>query len=169
MNAKPPPPGSKARRHKKIRNPIDLKRKVAPLSPVAAAARLKNAEEVMAKVVADFADKIEEDLRDLERLFAIWAVDRRDRNLEPIRRIIHNMRGQGATFGFDLITAIGASFDRYMQEHPPDKPVSAELVRQHVEAIRAVYRRDIKGHGDTVAQAVVDALNAAVDKTVGSG
>jgi hypothetical protein len=77
------------------------------------------------------------------------------------------MRGQGATFGFDLITAIGASFDRYMQERPADKPVSGELVRQHVEAIRAVYRRDIKGMGDAVSQAVVAALNAAVDKIVG--
>lgn len=152
--------------HERIENPIDLKAKAPRVAPQTAERKLDSAQAVVATVAREFESKLGEDLDELERLFAIWAVDRSDRNLAAMHGVIHNLRGQGKTFGFDLITAIGASFGRYLQERPQDRPVSEELIRQHVEAIRAIHRRDMRGEGDRIAQAIVGALNVAVDKVL---
>lgn len=153
--------------HERIDNPLDLKAKAPRIAVQSAEQKLHSAQAVVAVVAREFEDKLADDLEELDRLFAVWAVDRSDRNLAAMHGVIHNLRGQGATFGFDLITEIGASFGRYLQDRPLDRPVSGDLLRQHVDAIRAVHRQNIRGAGDRVAQAIVGALNLAVDKTLG--
>jgi len=152
--------------HQRIENPINLKKKTPRIAAQVAERKLDGAQEALATVAREFESKLGEDLDELERLFAIWAVDRSARNLTAMQGVIHDLRGQGKTFGFDLITEIGASFGRYLQERQQDRPVSEELVRQHVEAIRAIHRRDIRGEGDRLAQAVVAALHQAVDRVL---
>lgn len=167
MSAKPVPKLALGQTHQVIANPVDLKAKALRLTPEAAEAKLRTADAVVADLAGDFEEKLAEDLDELDRLMLVWAVDRRDRNLEPMHAILHNLRGQAATFGYDLITATAASFDRYMQERKADRPVSVELVRQHVEAVRAMHRNAIRGNGDPTSQAIVRALNAATDAVTG--
>jgi len=152
--------------HERIENPINLKAKTPRVAPQTAERKLDSAQAVLATVAREFESKLAEDIDELERLFAIWAVDRSARNLAAMQGVIHDLRGEGKTFGFDLITEIGASFSRYLLERQQDRPVSEELVRQHVEAIRAIHRRDIRGEGDRLAQAVVAALHQAVDRVL---
>lgn len=149
-----------------IRNPVDLKRKARPIDAKTAQERLRRAEAAIGEVAAKFEGKLDEDIAALETHLKAWAAGGEAAELASLRAVMHNLRGQGSTFGFDLITAIGGNFDRYMRSLPDGARPTPALVGQHVAALRAIYQNGVKGHGDATAKAILAALERAVDKAL---
>lgn len=83
-----------------------------------------------------------------------------------IFRLVHDIKGQGLTFGYPLLSRIGASlcdFIRYVT-----KPVSDEqlgVVSLHLEALSFVIKNDIKGEPGDSYQRLVSQLDHLVQKT----
>lgn len=85
---------------------------------------------------------------------------------KQIFRLVHDIKGQGLTFGYPLLSRIGASlcdFIRYVT-----KPVSDEqlgVVGLHLEAMSFVVKNDIKGEPGDSFQRLVSQLDHLVQKT----
>ncbi len=85
---------------------------------------------------------------------------------KQIFRLVHDIKGQGLTFGYPLLSRIGASlcdFIRYVT-----KPVSNEqlgVVSLHLEALSFVIKNDIKGEPGDSFQRLVSQLDHLVQKT----
>jgi len=83
---------------------------------------------------------------------------------EDINLIAHELRGQGGTFGYPLITVFAKSL--YELTKPPcrqDDPF-LEIVKAHIDTMRAVIREKIEGDGGDIGQALFKALKLAINK-----
>lgn len=80
---------------------------------------------------------------------------------DQLRRQAHTTKGQGSTFGYDLITAIAGSLNHYLVEVPVDRQ-RANVIRAHVEALDAVARGRMTGDGGAAGKALIDTLTGAI-------
>ena len=88
----------------------------------------------------------------------------RTTNFEEINLIAHELRGQGGTFGYPLITVFGKSL--YEVTKPPCREDDAglEIVKAHIDTMRAVLRDQVEGDGGSIGQALFKAVKIAITK-----
>lgn len=106
--------------------------------------------------------------RDLMDGYQGWAVDdlqalwqafqateaARNRSADDVRRmyaIAHEIRGQGGTFGFSLITVLGDSLCKFLDRRATLDATDLDVVRIHIMAMKAVFRQGLKGEGGPLA------------------
>ena len=121
--------------HEVVERPNDLAKKVPRTGGIEPEKAFEAAETVVKQMTSDYVDKLAEDIEQMKRLAAKYREDNSDATLDQLFRLVHNMRGQGATFGFPLITEIGRHFCRYVRERPKGKAVKPALVDQHLKAL----------------------------------
>jgi hypothetical protein len=92
----------------------------------------------------------------------------RTSNFEQINLIAHELRGQGGTFGYPLITVFAKSL--YEVTKPPcrEDDASLDIVKAHIDTMRAVIREKIEGDGGELGQQLFKALKAAIAKYSGA-
>ncbi len=146
-----------------VKNPKNLKGKVPLTGGVNPEIAFQQADDAMRELSTEYFDKLGSDIKYLEGLIVDFKKDHDMKHLDQVYNIVHNMRGQGATFNFPLVSDIGKSFCRYASARKSKDTFSFELVVQHFEALRVVYRDEIKGDNHALANAVVTALSHAVD------
>ena len=87
---------------------------------------------------------------DLEKLWKSFNAMAAAGNIGPdeIREmfdIAHEIRGQGGTFGFDLISTIGDSLCKFLDGRARLAGVELEVIKVHILAMKAVFRQDLSG------------------------
>ena len=127
---------------------------------------LANAEQLLKREADGFLDWAKGYLDRLSRQVAESKQISGDRstNFEEINLIAHELRGQGGTFGYPLITVFGKSL--YEVTKPPCRQddASLEIVKAHIDTMRAVLRDKIEGDGGEVGQMLFKALKMAIAK-----
>lgn len=83
-------------------------------------------------------------------------------NLEAAFRLAHDMKGQGATFGFVLISDVGGSLCEMTHERisATDRDICAMLA--HVEAARAILNHRLEDPESDMAVAVMANLKSSL-------
>jgi CheY-like chemotaxis protein len=124
---------------------------------------LKAAEQQLDRMETDYSDWVRGTIKQLTDAYEKAKVDDRQRvaMVAQINRISHDLRGQGTTFGYPLITVFGNSlYDCTNKiEKVPDKLV--EFIRAHIDGITAVIRERIKGSGGAIGAELVESLERA--------
>lgn len=86
---------------------------------------------------------------DLERLWQQFlAGEAGHAGHEAVRRMFdmaHEIRGQGGSFGFPLITLIADSLGKFLERRTALTAHEAEVVKIHILAMKAVFRQQLKG------------------------
>lgn len=59
--------------------------------------------------------------------------------------VAHEIRGQGGTFGFPLISLIGDSLCKFIEDRKQISPIELEVIRVHILAMKAVFRQELRG------------------------
>ena len=72
--------------------------------------------------------------------------------------IAHNLKGMGSSFGFDLMTASGASLCEYLRKLE-ERNASASVVGAHLKAMKVILDKRITGDGGDDGKALVARLN----------
>jgi chemotaxis protein histidine kinase CheA len=142
--------------------PPDLRHKVSEASADPEA--MARAEAALAKLSNQYLDWVQHDLASLQAAYreaAAAAADGRPERLKALFKVAHDMKGQGATFGYPLVTRIGYSLCRYL-ERDGDSP-SMTVVGAHVDALRAVIVSRAAGEDATGTQ-LAAGLEAMVAK-----
>ncbi|MDX2222491.1 MAG: response regulator [Rhodospirillaceae bacterium] len=88
----------------------------------------------------------------------------RTANFEEINLIAHELRGQGGTFGYPLITVFAKSLYDVTKPPCPHDDNMLEIVKAHIDAMRAVLREKIEGDGGEVGQQLFKSLKLAIAK-----
>jgi hypothetical protein len=116
------------------------------------------------ELTALYLDWAEKDLVSLEAAVAsarqdpqCWPAVR-----EEVRRIVHNVKGQGTSFGYPLVTQVGNSLSMLLKVTDEPDPMTLKLVAAHIQALRLVLTRDVKGDGGEEGVALVENLTALV-------
>lgn len=155
-----------------IRTPNRLKEIVAGLGADAREAGtldeavLEAAESEVIAMEADYADWVKETMQKLHAAYE--ALKGKPKNYWKYYGIInalsHDLRGQGETFGYPLVTDFGKSLYEYTKLNVVPDDRFTELLNAHISAIQAVVRDRIKGNGGETGQIIVTMLDTAKRK-----
>ncbi len=84
--------------------------------------------------------------------------DRRRKPFEKINEISHELRGQGGTFGYPLITRVGKMLYEITDFSCSMDEMAIRIVKAHIDTMRVVFRDKIKGDGGEVGRELIKAL-----------
>ena len=126
---------------------------------------LSIAEQQLDRMEGDYADWVKASIQQLISAFRLAQAEEIPRKRSPmvlqINRLAHDLRGQGSTFGYPLITVFGKSL--YECTLNPDEPSNqlVSFIRSHIDGISAVIRDRIKGPGGEIGAELIRSLEIA--------
>ena len=143
-----------------------LKSKVKALPPGAGFSAIERAEQAMGKLSVRFEGWITEEVEALQS--ARDGVDKHGYNgefAEELFRSAHDLKGQGLTFGYPLVTYVAGSLCNLLETMAVTETKSAPiaLIDHHVDAIRAIVRDGIKGNTHSTASELATSLAEATE------
>ena len=151
-----------------INPPNTLKSKVSTGGPGAVDMEaLDRAEKVIASMTDNYLEWVQEDLKKIQAAYDILAKGEGDQNanLDAVFQISHDIKGQGGSFGYDLMTAIGNELCRLIEklDKDPGKP-EIEAVKIHIDAMKLVIQNRMNGDGGNQGKAVLMGIQKVCDK-----
>ncbi len=95
------------------------------------------------------------------------AVANPEERTEIVRKIfmvVHDLRGQGATFDYPLLTRIGSSLCTFTETLDTFGDKEMQVIRVHIDALKAVMTHKVSGDGGPVGREIAQGLEIAVQK-----
>ncbi|SON55448.1 Hpt domain protein [Hartmannibacter diazotrophicus] len=140
---------------------VDLRRKVRVLPTKAGVDdAVARAEAAIKKLSTSFNVWIEDEIDQIdsawETLQSAGLDD--DEACQTFYRRAHDLRGLALTLGFPLAGQVAASLCLLFEELPSPTMIPELLVRQHVEAIRAIVRENAREENDRIGAALAEKL-----------
>jgi len=128
---------------------------------------IARAEKALAALAVEFATWMNNEIKVLEAARDIVrAQGLIDETRAALFRAAHDVKGEASTFGYPLAGRIATSLCRLIDEIEAHAAIPLTLVDQHVDAIRAIVREDVKGEGDAVSRMVAQRLEEATGQVV---
>ena len=123
-------------------------------------------DDVLAELTEIYLEAAQKDVGTLERHISsvLEKTDPWDTTCREMRRVVHNVKGQGSSFGYPLMTEIGESLSHLLKAIEQPHEPQIKLVEAHVTALRFVMDQDIKGPGDEECRTLVKRLQELVRK-----
>ena len=147
-----------------IELPNTLKEKVGGggFDPVA----LRSADFAVEELADDYEPRLLAEIAAFDEAFRAM---RRDGALDARRlfAFAHSLRGEAGTYGYPLVSAIGNTLARFLDARAALAPADLEIVESHVNALRAVAGRKVKGDGGEIGAQLVEGLAAMVTRALG--
>ncbi|MEO5335968.1 MAG: Hpt domain-containing protein [Magnetospirillum sp. WYHS-4] len=151
-----------------IRPPDTLKSKVREGGPGAVdLAALERAEAVIANLTDSYLQWVQEDLVKIQTAYdALAAAPEAERKAAADRvfQVAHDIKGQGGSFGYNLMTVIGNSLCRFIEREPDPSPKHVDVIKVHVDSLKLVIAQNLKGDGGPLGEKLLAGLNAVIDK-----
>jgi CO dehydrogenase/acetyl-CoA synthase epsilon subunit len=152
---------------KMIRPPNKLSSKVTIGGPGAVDdAALERAEKVIDNLAVSYVDWAREDLDKIQAAFeSLKSSDGGAEALESVFQISHDIKGQGGSFDYDMMTIIGDMLCRYIESLEGEAtPQAVEVVGLHINGLQAVISQKLKGDGGAVGEQLMSGLELVVKK-----
>ena len=145
--------------------PSDLRKKVRQRASKAGDKDpVAEAEAALARMATSFDVWMSEET---QRLAALWsAADLTDYELEAreaFYRAAHDIKGQAATMGFPVAGRIAGSLCRLLDGVAAADRLPRELVRQHVQSVRAVIAENAREDTSETARLLAERLTEVTD------
>jgi len=128
------------------------------------------AEAVIAGLKGAYLDWVTEDLRRLEVLYAeVSAAELKTRGplMQQVFTIAHDVKGQGGSFGYDLMTAVGNQLCRFIEAREDWPDGSLLLIRKLLDAMTLVLAEGLEGDGGAMGTALLADLCRDVEAAGG--
>jgi len=127
---------------------------------------LAKAEAVIANLADDYLDWVQEDFVRLEAAYEDLKTDGANaQKIDALFQIAHDMKGQGGSFGYDLMTAIGDHLCRLVEGFEKVGPRELGMIRVHIDAMRVVITKALKGDGGNEGRQLLMGLSLVVEKS----
>ena len=150
-----------------INPPNTLKGKIKEGGPGAVDLEtLEKAEQVIAGMTDSYLEWVQDDLIKIERAFGELkkASGNRKEQADAIFQVSHDIKGQGGSFGYDLMTVIGNELCRLIERQDDFGDAEIDAIKVHIDAMRLVIQQKMKGDGGATGQALVDGIRKVGDK-----
>ncbi len=127
---------------------------------------LEEAENTLQRQAMDFTDWAKNYLAKLSKITEAAGVNPagRKKHFEEMNMVAHELRGQGGTFGYPLITVFAKSLYEATQPGCPEDDGALGVVKAHTDAMRAVIRDKISGDGGEIGRELLKSLKVAIDR-----
>lgn len=127
---------------------------------------LEQAEQSLERAALDFTEWAQSYLSNLAKHCeeADEAPEKRALILAQVNELAHELRGQGGTFGYPLISVFGKMLYEATREGCPVTDNQIGIVRAHIDTMRAVIREKIAGDGGALGKELLASLKSAVER-----
>ncbi|TCS62099.1 phosphorelay protein [Varunaivibrio sulfuroxidans] len=132
-------------------------------------AALERAEQVIANLAGDYLLWAEDDLVRLEKVFGDLKANpggSKDK-IHEIFQISHDMKGQGGSFNYPLMTAVGDRLCRLVEKWEKAGKKEIEMIGLHVNAMKLIISQRMEGDGGPEGQKLLNGLTLMVNKFSG--
>ena len=125
---------------------------------------IAKAEEAMAELEDDYMGWAQEDLKNLEavlnKLQDGSPADDQAANLRRLFAIALDIKGQGSSFGYRMITAVADSLTDFIENREGKvlRELDMNVFDAHVNAMRAIFNEEVRDDGGPTGQLLMDAL-----------
>jgi len=150
-----------------IKPPDTLGAKVVEGGPGAVdLAAIERAEAVIADLADSYLDWVEEDLVRLQKAYDDLKDDRENakERMETVFFVAHDMKGQGGSFHYDLITTLGNDLCRFIEHKETASDADIEVIGLYIDSMKVVIAKRMEGDGGAAGTEVMNGLAAVVDK-----
>ncbi len=132
---------------------------------------LEQAENAVRKLAVGYTEWVQADLARLDAAYEAVAAAPTcgPEQLEPLLNAAHDIKGQGGSFGYPLMTRIGGSLCRYIEQLGDPAALDLALVDAHRQAMRAIVDNRIEGDDDPIGRQIAERLKALIDQENGGG
>ncbi len=123
----------------------------------------------MGDLTAVYLKAVKQDVAKLEQMLAALTRDPESWStaLSGMVGIVHDIKGQGTSFGYPLMTSVGDTLLTLLRMARGGDPATLELASAHVQALRIVLEQDIKGDGGEQGAALASRLKDLVESHLG--
>ncbi|NQV46786.1 MAG: phosphorelay protein [Rhodospirillaceae bacterium] len=150
-----------------IKAPDTLSRKVIKGGPGAVdPAALERAEAVIAGMADSYLDWVEEDLVKIQ-----GACDELKANkdkpkafLDKVFGIAHDMKGQGGSFNYDLMTILGNDLCRFIESIDDMTDPDLEVIVLYIDTMKIVISQRMSGDGGEEGRKILSGLDLVFKK-----
>ncbi len=127
---------------------------------------LAEAEAELSKMSEDYPDWVSSLIVKLQEQHGrcVDTPDKRKEHFLEIHHMSHDMKGQGGTFGYPLISAFADSLYSTTQSGSLYTDNDVELIKSHIDSMRAVIRGRVSGDGGDIGKQLTEGLNKAIEK-----
>ena len=121
---------------------------------------IAEAEAAVAAMVSNYSVWLLEDLELLENtLEELRAKPANSKKLlKKILTVVLDMKGQGGSFGYDMITKISDSLVKFIEGYKEATDKNIKVIAQHVHSMRTVFSNEIRGDGGQIGQELIQRL-----------
>jgi HPt (histidine-containing phosphotransfer) domain-containing protein len=118
------------------------------------------AEATIDRQATDYLGRLRSDLTEVKSAIdiALSSDDQRDAAVDRLFALIHNMKGQATTFGYPLVSQIGALTCSILQRSPPADEARLRIVKAHIDALSIVIEHNLAGNGGELGTKLVERL-----------
>lgn len=144
-----------------VKPPTDLRKKVRVMSPREAAKfdPVKAAEAALERLSVQFDGWMH---KETDQLFANWRAVEADglneTTLSQLYNTIHNIKGQAQTLRYPLAGGVASSLCHLIETINAPERLPLALVRQHVDAIRAMVAEEARDEANPTGSALLRKL-----------
>ena len=127
---------------------------------------LSEAEEALNEMSEEYPDwvmTIIDELFEVHRRCVDDEVGRKG-YFERINSIAHDMKGQGGSFGYDLMTILGNDLCRFIEGKKTASDVDIEVIDLYISTMQIVISKRMSGDGGPAGNEVLTGLAAVVAK-----
>ncbi len=127
---------------------------------------LKRAEAVIADMTDNYVEWAVKDLAKIHQALENLKAEKKDRKdaLSQIFQLSHDMKGQGGSFGYTLMTILGGNLCDFVDRLENAGPAEIEVIQLHINAMGLVIAKEMKGDGGKVGVQLLQGLGLVAAK-----
>lgn len=152
-----------------IRPPDTIKAKVSTGGPGAVDLdALEKAEAVIAGMADNYLEWVEEDLVKIQKAsdeLKAADPDARKSLIDRVFQIAHDMKGQGGSFNYDLMTILGDGLCRFVEGLETAGPSKLQVIQLYIDTMKLVITNRMSGDGGPEGEKILKGLDMVVAKT----
>lgn len=128
-------------------------------------AAVANAQAAVAGLSDKYIGWVNDDLKRLDAAIATVTDGHNADALREVYGVAHDIKGQGSTFGYHLVTDIGQLLCRYAERAIEQQKVDRAVIDAHVEALRTVVDNRIQGPAGELGREILDTLKGVAERS----
>ncbi|MEQ9109362.1 MAG: Hpt domain-containing protein [Rhodospirillaceae bacterium] len=150
--------------------PNTLKNKVTIDASSVDASALAQAELAIGEMSEDYLEWVKDDLAALQAAYEKAVSDPASANeaKEDLHGYAHDIKGQGGSFGYPLMTAVGNQLAKFIESIPGTLTApQLQVVKVHIDTLKLIIVDRMDGDGGKAGDRLLRALDAVIAKVQG--
>ena len=122
------------------------------------------AEKALAELSSEFTSWMDSECDRLDQARRVLVKNFSKPNKDALFHAAHDIKGEAATFGYPAVASAANSLCRLIEHTPDIARIPPQLIDQHVDAVRAIYREYVRSDAKQLATSLTKRLREVTDE-----